>query len=194
MADVYAEKLAMLGFALPEGDTPSSKKLVREFERRFSVTLPDDFRSFLVQHGGVQGTAVSPMLEPTPFGTSAIITSFYGFQDDEIGDATDLIEGAPTVIALGDEGLGRMFWLFCEEPYVGHVFVRDHYGRSSWPDAEFFKWPNLAPEIQYYLDLRREGKLPKKPVGFEDVYLAATSFTDFMERLRPYDDAGKRDS
>jgi hypothetical protein len=104
MANNFAGKLAELGFALPEGHTPPSEKLVRAFERRFGLNLPVDFRSFLIRHGGVQGTAVSPMIEPTPFGTSTIITGFYGFQNDEIGEATDLIEGAPEIIALGSEG------------------------------------------------------------------------------------------
>jgi hypothetical protein len=64
--------------------------------------------------------------------------------------------------------------------------VRDHYGRSSWSDEDFFKWPHLAAEIRHYLDLRREGKLPKKPEGFEDVYLVARSFTVFIDSLQPY--------
>jgi hypothetical protein len=147
MADAFAEKLAALRFLLPEGYTPPSEKLVRAFEDRFGLNLPADFRRFLGRHGGVRGTAVGPMIEPTPFGTSTTIIEFYGFQDNEIGDATDLIEGAPDIIALGSEVLGRTFWLFCAEPYFGHVFVRDHYGRSSWSDEDFFKWPHLAPEI-----------------------------------------------
>ncbi len=81
-----------------------------------------------------------------------------------------------------------MFWLFCEAPYAGHVFIRDHYGRSSWSDEDFLKWPALAPEIRHYLDLRRRGLLPKKPDGFEDVYLVVRSFTEFVERLRRWDD------
>jgi hypothetical protein len=82
-----------------------------------------------------------------------------------------------------------MFWLFCTGPYVGHVFVRDHYHRSSWSDEDFFKcFPELAPEIRHYLDLRREGKLPEKPEGFEDVYLVARSFTDFVNSLQPHND------
>ena len=188
MADTFTNKLAALGFALPEDHTPPSEKLVRAFERRFGLNLPADFRSFLVRHGGALGTATCPMIEPTPFGTSTILTRFYGFHEDEIAETTDLIEGAPEIIALGSEGLGRMFWLFCAKPYFGHVFVRDHYGRASWSDEEFLKWPHLAPEIRHYLDLRREGKLPKKPEGFEDVYLVAQSFTGFVDSLQPYDD------
>ncbi len=186
MEDFFTNKMASLGFALPEGSTPPSEELVAEFEQRFELELPKDFRTFLVKLGGVRGIAACEMLEPTPFGTSVCIDCFYGFQDDEIGDSTELIEGAPDVIALGNEPLGRMFFLFLAEPYAGHVFVRDHYGRSSWTDEQFFQWPNLAPEIHLYLDLRREGTLPEKPAGFEDVYLVATSFTDFVQRLEPF--------
>jgi hypothetical protein len=191
MADFFANKLASLGFALPQGHTPPSAARVKEFEQRFSLNLPADFRAFLVRHGGVRGLADCPMVEPTPFGATTCIEGFYGFNNNEIARVTDLIEGTPEIIALGDEPLGRMFWLFCAEPYFGHVFVRDHYGRSAWSDEDFFKWPDLDPEIRHYLDLRREGKLPKKPNGFEDVYLVARSFTEFMEHLRPYDEAAQ---
>lgn len=187
MRDIIGEKLASLGFALPEGSTPPSESLVREFEDRFGVALPPDFRSFLVRHGGARGTAVCPLLEPTPFGTDCCIDCFFGFENDEIGDSTEIIEGAPDIIAIGYEPGGKMWWLFCSEPYLGHVFVHDHQGRSAWPDDQFFQWfPNLAPEIKNYLDLRRNKKLPSKPVGFEHVYLAARSFSEFVDRLRPY--------
>jgi hypothetical protein len=185
MTDRFSNKLSTLGFKRPEGSVAPSEQLVRKFERRFSLTLPPDFREFLVMHGGECADAECPMIEPTPFGTSTVITGFYGFQDDEIAEATSLIDGAPEIIALGIEGLGRMFWLSCAEPEFGHVFVHDHYGRSSWPDETFFRWPHLAPEIHEYLRLRRENKLPKKLPGCEDIYLAARSFTQFIDGLQP---------
>lgn len=43
MRDIIGEKLASLGFALPEGSTPPSESLVKEFEDRFGVTLPPTF-------------------------------------------------------------------------------------------------------------------------------------------------------
>jgi hypothetical protein len=191
MADICADKLAALGITLPKGHTLPSETLVRQFEERFDLDLPADFRSFLVHHGGKRGDAVCPMLEPTPFGDSTVITGFYGFHKDEIVKRTDLIEGAPEIIALGDECLGRMFWLFCTEPDLGYVYVRDHYGRSSWSDEEFLRWPHLAPEIHHYLALRREGRLPEKEEGFEDVYLVARSFTEFIDSLQPRNDAAE---
>ena len=39
-------------------------------------------------------------------------------------DTTNLIEGAPEIIALGSEGLGRMCWLFCAEPQRPHRLAK----------------------------------------------------------------------
>ncbi|QDU20746.1 SMI1/KNR4 family protein [Urbifossiella limnaea] len=186
MKATLTTRLRELGFALPAEAVTPTLGLVRGYEEQFGLTLPKDYRTFLSKHAGVRGLASCPLLEPTPFGNAECIDYFFGFEPDGLADATELIEGAPDVVALGYTPLGRMFWLFCAEPYRGHVFVHDHYGRSAWPDDEFRKWPNLAPEIHHYLDLRRTGRLPPKPPGFENLYLAARSFTEFVERLEPY--------
>jgi len=49
-------------------------------------------------------------------------------------------------------------------------------------------YPNLAPEIVHYLNLRKMGELPVKPVGYEHVYRLAKSFTEFVEGLLPEPD------
>ena len=186
MAIDFATRLDDLGFRWPDGHTPPSEELVKAFEKRFRLKLPADYRSFLAQHGGKIGLAQFAVLEPAPFGVNGTIDRFYGFTDDEIADETELIEGAPTVIALGYEPLGKMLWLYCKKPFAGHVFIHDHEGRSAWSDDTFRqRYPSLSLEIENYLQLRRDGKLPKKKRGFENVYLAAKSFSDFMEALKP---------
>src|SRR5689334_3044825 len=118
-----------LGFELPEWCLPPSKKLVAQFERQFSVSLPPDYRGFLVRHGGVTGSAACPFQEPTPLGTSTSIENFYGFtsgdRHDNIGEATKLIGGAPDVIAIGDNTGGAMFWLKCTGRDAGFVYLHD---------------------------------------------------------------------
>jgi hypothetical protein len=62
----------------------------------------------------------------------------------------------------------------------------DHEYRSTWPDEHFLQmFPNVAPVIKQYLEVRRRGKLPSKPQGHEHVYLVAKSFTEFISRLEP---------
>lgn len=80
--------------------------------------------------------------------------------------------------------MGAMFWLKCRGPDTGHVYLHDHEGRSAWPDKTFREsFPNLHPEIQQYLALRKQGELPEKPKGYEHAYRLATTFSEFVECL-----------
>ena len=124
-------------------------------------------------------------------GTEAVIDCFYGFgpqerKSENIAWATEIMDGAPSVIAIGGNQMGGMFWLKCDGADVGHVYFHDADARSAWSDAEFrARFPNLAPDIKQYLSLRRNRKLPRKPPGYEHVYRLATSFTDFFNGLQP---------
>jgi hypothetical protein len=57
MPSQFASTLASLGFELPEWCLPPSEPLVRGYEAQFALTLPADYREFLVHHGGVIGSA-----------------------------------------------------------------------------------------------------------------------------------------
>src|SRR4029079_16802832 len=105
MANKFAVTLQELAFTLPHWCDPPSEALVVEFEQRFDLRLPADYREFLVHHGGVMfGNAVCSFKEPTPFGMETNIGGFYGFAPSErsenISGATELIDGAPSVIAI----------------------------------------------------------------------------------------------
>jgi hypothetical protein len=97
-----------------------------------------------------------------------------------------LIDGYPDVIAIGDNLGGEKFWLKCTGEDAGHVYIFDNQFRSAWTDERFFQmFPNLHPDIRKYLELRRQGKLPKKAQGYEHIYRVATSFSEFISRLEP---------
>ena len=186
--DLFASKLAALGMERPKWCIAPSEKLVRNFKKRFSVVLPADYRQFLVHHGGVFGSATCSFQEPTPCGTKTCINCFYGFtskdRTENVVDATELIEGAPDVVAIGDNQMGAMFWLMCTGQNAGCVYMHDQEQRSEWPDEQFAEWfPSLSSDIKEYLELRKQGKLPKKPTGFEHVYLLSKTFTEFIDSL-----------
>lgn len=186
----FASKLALLGFKLPEWCFSPSAELVRDYEQRFALTLPADYRAFLVHHGGVVGSATCAFQEPTPCGTAACVDKLYGFtredRHDDVNRATEDIDGAPVVVAIGENLMGDMLWLKCSGRDCGSVYMHDHEGRFAWPDDMFYnQFPNLHQAIKDYLDLRKRAELPKKPTGYEHIYRVATSFTDFIERLEP---------
>lgn len=186
----YTTRLRKLGFELPDWCSEPSEDAVQEYEARFSLRLPTDYREFLAHHGGVVGDAECPFLELTPCGRATTVDNFYGFtkkgRTDNVGEMTELIDGAPDVVAIADNLLGAMFWLKCTGTDAGYGYMHDHEGRSAWPDETFHSmFSNLDPGIQHYLDLRREGKLPVKRVGYEHVYLVGKSFEQFLYSLIP---------
>jgi hypothetical protein len=188
MQDKLAAKIESLGFKLPKWNLPPTEDLVCEFEKRFGLTLPADFRGFLVRYGGVSANASCPFQEPTPCGNSAEIGRFYGFtlpnRHDNVIDETKKADGYPDVIAIGDNLMGEWFWLKCLGWDAGHVYMYDNQGRSAWPDEMFYKmFSNLHPEIKNYLAIRRNGKLPEKRAGYEHVYLLANNFSEFIDSL-----------
>jgi hypothetical protein len=188
MPSRFASKLASLEFTLPEWCLPPSEQLVREYEKRFGLSLPADYREFLVHHGGVIGTANCAFQEPTPCGTATCIDCFYGFvqgdRHDDVAWATELINGAPDVVAIGDNLMGAMFWLKCSGRDLGHVYMHDAEGRFAWPDETFYeRFENLDPVIKDYLAMRKRGELPKKPKGYAHVYRLGKSFEEFIEHL-----------
>jgi len=92
------------------------------------------------------------------------------------------------VIAIGDNLGGEKFWLKCTGEDAGHVYIFDNQFRSAWTDERFFQmFPNLHPDIRKYLELRRQGKLPKKAQGYEHIYRVATSFSEFISRPGEWD-------
>ena len=184
--------LARLNMEIPEWANAPSLELVARLEWRLRLSLPSDYREFLAQHGGATLDAICEFQEPTPFEQTARFTQFFGFmpEEHELRDVewnTDLIDGAPDVVAIAQDPYGGMYWLKCSGDDTGHVFYNDPDGRCSWTDEQFYQsFSNLAPEIERYLQLRREGLLPKKRNGYGNVYLVARSFTALLQSLSPY--------
>ena len=173
-----------------------SLQLVENYEREFGVALPADYRAFLASHGGVSLSAQYPFAEPTPFGPRGEVAALYGFvpagtspahRSRDVHWATWLIDGFPDVVAIADSFWGGMIWLKCTGDDGASVYFHDGERRhTNWRDADFYKrFPNLAPEIKKYLELRRNNLLPKKGRGYENLYLIAHSFSEFISVLQP---------
>jgi hypothetical protein len=190
-ASAFAAKSEMLEVRPVPGRLEPSVPLVQNYEREFGLTLPADYREFLASYGGVFLRANFPYAEPTPFGRNGMLEKFFGFNmppntQDDVHWNTRLIDGAPDVVAIGRDLMGGMTWLKCTGEDAGCVYFHDPQVRWSWPDADFYSYfPNLHPEIKRYLELRRAGLLPKKKRGYDNVYLIARSFSEFIDLLAP---------
>jgi SMI1/KNR4 family protein SUKH-1 len=189
LARHHSEKLRRAGVEIPKWCIPPSEVLVSEFEREFCVTLPADYRAFLLEHGGCALNASVPFQEPTPVGDSAAVNYFFGFMpadrsSKDVRWNTRLIEGAPDIVAIAGDLMGGMMWLRCTGDATGAVYYHDGEQRSTWPDSTFrARFASLHPSLEAFLALRRNGGLRTKPKGYENVYLIARSFSEFLDAL-----------
>lgn len=190
-SSAFAEKAELLGVEVPTWRIEPTSLLVQAFEREYSLSLPEDYRDFLAVYGGVTLNATCSFLEPTPFGQIACIDEFYGFMpanrsSSDVRRNTEIIEGAPDVVAIAADQMGGMIWLKCIGEDRGYVYYHDPNQRWCWSDEEFYRrFPAMSPEIKEYLTLRGKQLLPKKPKGYENVYVLAKSFSELIGRLGP---------
>lgn len=174
---------------------PATESRIADFENHIGIRLPDDYRDFLSQFGGYLLNAEVPIYEPTPFGRTTSIQSFYGFFEDEddcfydIRYECDLAEGAPVAVPIAGGHLGQIF-IICEandklDLSHGAVYFWDGDNRSAWPDEVFEqRFPSLGPEIRNYLEQRKAGLLTKKPDALADFYKVGDSFSMFVNGMR----------
>lgn len=182
----YKTILESLEFKPMRGRAENPASLLAQFETDFDLTIPGQFRDFLISCGAYSGYATFPIAEPCPCGQSGVLEKFYGFMSsaenfNDIRYKTEQTGGAPVVIPIASGGFGSLLFLECQGADAGVVSFYDADQRSLWTDEEFFaKFPNLDPGIQEYLRKRREGELPPKPEGCESFYKVADSFEEFL--------------
>jgi hypothetical protein len=109
-------------------------------------------------------------------------------QSDDLYYNSDLFEGAPVAIPIAEGAFGSRVFMFVSGKFANSVYYYDGEQRYFWSDGQFHSmYENLHPKIQAYLDLRKNGKLPRKPEGMENFYRVADSFTAFIESCKYWD-------
>jgi hypothetical protein len=194
--DEFSPKVRALRLKPDMGRLVPTEDMIADFERRFSVHLPADYRRFLFAHGGQWQSLTAPCLEEfTPFGTSVCVQDLYGFMTGErqvfdIRWATEAFGGAPSFVAIASGAMnGNMIVLACWGQDAGSVYHFDAQQRALWPDEEFrYMFSALHPLIEEWLEKRRTGQLPKKAEGYESLYLLGHSFTEFFEAIQTSDE------
>lgn len=176
-----------------------SPELVLSLEDHIGTDLPTDYRSFVLEYGGVWARALAPIQEITPCGQHATIECFYGFMTGkprafDLKWQCDLAEGAPVAIPIAAGAFSSQIFLFTSDQERlgvkrGATYFWDGDNRSSWPDETFYSsFEDLSPELERYLELRRNGQLPQKPDALSDFYIIADTFTSFLESCKPWQD------
>lgn len=142
---------------------------VKQFEKKLGQRLPEDFRRFLLDVNGCL-PAKSNRVVPLPSGTETILQVLYGLDAPEDWmNLEERFEGMqrseeghypPEALPIGNDGFGNKITLAIAGERRGEVF-------SQALDAH----PDRRPDTEWH-----------RTRQFKRV---ASSFADFLQRLRP---------
>jgi hypothetical protein len=137
---------------------PLSQARLAAFESRFGITLPDEYRHFLIQtNGGVPNRQV--------FDGNYLVRVFFGLHR---GPRPERLQWAcrtyggrmpSEIIPVGSDPFGNVFCVGVREGYQGKVYFWSH--EQEGDEDEPATWDNVRP--------------------------IAESFNSFLEGLRPLD-------
>lgn len=180
----YPAKLKSLG-CKPPAELPACD--IDSIESRLGVRLPESYREFLRVCGGWWQDILCPCREPTPFGEEHVVTGFHDAA--EVDGALDLLFVPRNMVMIGYGHFSKFTCLSVAGIDHGAVYALDGEYRAYWDDDEFHqRFNGMADSIRAFLELRRTDALPEKPAGYENAYILAGSFDEFLSLCRPYDD------
>lgn len=203
--DDVMEGLGYEHYLEDERRDPSPADL-RDLERVLGARLPTDYAEFIRAYGFSMFGGVATVLlraDDCPWGREVTVDGFFGF-----GDATtSLVEMLATyagrmpsnLLPIGDSPGGNIYCLSVRGDDVGSVYCWDHERRAlgGWQRLD-----EIYSELEAAgVDVSGKGSdqavmaweelnaasLPHPP-GYGNLYLAARTFTEFLESLRLRED------
>jgi hypothetical protein len=185
--NIIETKIHQLGGITPIGDAflPVEEKEICALEKYLGVTLPEDYRDFVTSFGAamfnecvefqllgahpVYSVQSSPL--PIPHYAKGPFAAFYGANEDPfrpLAKALKTYEGRmpDTLIPIGDDGGGNQICLGIKGDERGKIYYWDHH--NEWDEDDY---------------LEEHGESMPSELQFQNVYLIANSFEDFIVQL-----------
>lgn len=182
MKKAIEDKFQSLGGIVPIGDSlvPVEDDELRSLEKALKVELPHDYREFLMTYGAamfaeyVDFQPVRNLPMPISDTGKGHVSSFYGAARDPYQPLEKAIETfrgrmPDTLIPIGDDS-GNKICLGIKGKEQGKVYYWDHH--NEWDEQDY---------------LEEHGTPMPPDLKFQNVYLIADSFEDFVRRLEKSD-------
>lgn len=147
-----------------------TSKDIKRFEKQRGVTLPDDYRAFLLKsNGGYPDVDVAFSFREGGRPSDSVLSQFYpldkGSEDSNLDEVYEMFVEAgrmpPNLVPIGDDAFGNQICLSVAGKDAGAVYFWDH---------------------------EREPDPARKPVVFRNLSLIADSFSDFLASLEPMEE------
>ncbi len=182
----YRKRLREIHCQPPE---ERAKRNIRRIEVAIGVSLPESYRLFLAKCGGWWGDICCPCDEPNPLGDSHVNSEFH--VADEVYGLLDSTITPRNMITIGTGNFAKYTCLSVAGIDRGAVYVLDGELRAFRSDKELLlRYPGMPDSIRNYLKLRRSQSLPQKPAGYDNIYLLATTFDEYLSRCISMEDCG----
>jgi hypothetical protein len=176
----YVKLLQELGCRPPSEPADNN---IAAIEDGIGVPLPQSYRAFLEQCGDWWGDVFCPCQEPTPFGELSIC-SFHDVR--QVCAVLDSNITPRNMITIATGHFTKYACLSIAGIDCGAVYALDGEFRCWMSDEEFHQRYNaIAPSLLEYLRLRREDKLPEKPISYTSLYFIANDFDEFVRLCEP---------
>jgi hypothetical protein len=173
----YEQKIEFLkGYFLRNLEVkPNPFKYLEDLEKEIGGVLPNDYKEFLIDYGSAlafHSYVIYPLLVPCPIGDWQMVGVFFGFLPD---DSYNLVKNyhtfkdrlPPGFLSIACEGMGNLTCICFAGENRGYVYFWQH-------DA----WEIVEEDGTTYT---------------EDLFLAATSFDDFIWSLKIDDEEDEDD-
>lgn len=149
-----------------ESKQPLNSDRLKEFEHKFEMTLPNDYRDFLLTYNGGYP-------EPDGFwiqgmdGNGSLVDRFLGIHGGEHDNLLGYLEIykeriPPNFLPIAHDPGGNLICMSVEGEDKGKIYFWDHEEEADPDQGE--------------------------TAGYQNVYLIADSFTDFFENLIDFDE------
>ena len=184
LEDIKNSIIALGGFSKCE---PLEMKVIESIETKIGKKLPDDYKIFLLEYGN-SIFSENIFFKPKKFSSEYIhdellslpnysfhgsgLSCFYGISSDSFENSLGEIleryqDRMPNkFLPIADDGLGNQICISLNDEAYGYIYWWDH--ENEWDEDD-------------YKD--DTGENMPEDAKFQNVYLVATSFHDFLSKL-----------
>lgn len=158
---------------------------ILQIEEIIKRNLPNDFKKYIES---LESEFLNPSCSftievPNAFGGSAIVDSINLCTLDYLKADENYELG---MLCIGGNVMGNLLYMSIRDKDYGSIYYWDHDNKYFWEDDFFYKmFPNLHKDIVKYLKQRKNGELPAKEENYENFYLVALTFKEFLVKLIP---------